>query len=143
MKKEILEFSKSLQDWKSQRASPREGTPEDLKHRAVQLAKKYSAKVIAQECNIGFSTLAGWRAEINRREIKAESPCSGIQKAETDVSLPYTRIDATQSIASTDCRDFNLKSLCTVQIGCLHLDFLDPHFLCQFVVAFNKFGGEQ
>jgi hypothetical protein len=59
MKKEILDFSKSLQAWKAQRPSPKVGTPEDLKYRAVQLAKKYSAKIIAQECNIGFSTFAG------------------------------------------------------------------------------------
>ena len=143
MKKEILEFSKSLQDWKAQRASPRVGTPEDLKYRAVQLAKKYSAKVIAQECKIGFSTLAGWKSEINRRQIKSESFCDVIKTAELDVSLPYTRIESTRVEKSSDCRDFNQKSLCTVQIGNLHLGFLDPHFLCHFVVAFNKLRGEQ
>ena len=143
MKKEILEFSKSLQDWKSQRASGKEGTPKDLKYRAVQLAQKYSAKVIAQECKIGFSTLAAWKAELNRRQIKPESPRDDTKKAEPEVFLPYTRIKATQNQKSINGRDFIPNPLCTVQIGRLHLDFLDPHFLCQFIVAFNKLGGEQ
>jgi hypothetical protein len=138
MKKEIEEFSKSFQDWKTKRLSRNEGAPDELKCRAVELVQKYSTKHIAEKCNIGFSTLCLWKAQFSRGEIKPDSLPEMKTKKAFQESISYTRVDHIPCNKQMDNLNASQRPLCSLQIGQFHLHFSDADFLCQFIAKLHK-----